>query len=481
MSAMHDEVAYLSATEIAAAYRDRTLSPVEVIDAVLDRIDAVNPVVNAYLTVTATSAREGALAAERAFAAADPGALPPLFGVPVSVKDLEETAGVRTTYGSVSFRDHIPDTDAPIWARLKGVGAILIGKTATPEFGNGVTTESELSGITRNPWDLDRSAGGSSGGAASALAAGLGPIATGSDGGGSIRVPASYCGVVGLKPSAGRIPFNDQRQAWEAVTTTGPMARTVSDVAMVLSATHGPDPWDPYALLESGIDFTEGLDRATLSGLRIAYSPDLGRGPIAAETARVVRNLIDRIDRDNGGTVKEVDIQLPDPVDYFWSYWSPIIALEIVDDLLDGRIDDAARAKYEVIPRAERASSLDYAKTFLTARTQIHHAFARIFLDHDVLMWPTTSAPAYLHPGVHGYPTEIDGRPVADPLIENQILTEAIAHAGYPAISIPAGFTADGLPVGLQIAAGHGKDALVLKAAAAVEAAYPWAQHRPMI
>lgn len=477
MSTAHEEIGYLSASEISQAYRDRTLSPVEVVDAIIGRIESVDPIVNAYVTVTAESAREQARAAEDRFFRGDE--LPPLYGVPVSVKDLEETAGVRTTYGSMKFRDHVPDTDAPIWERLKNVGAILVGKTTTPEFGNGVTTDSELTGITRNPWALDRSAGGSSGGAGVAAAAGLAPIATGSDGGGSIRVPSSFCGVVGLKPSAGRIPFNDEHQAWEAVTTTGPMARTVTDVALALSATHGPHPFDPYALLETGIDFTAGLANASLSGLRIAFSPDLGRGPVANETARVVRELVDRIDRDNGGNVHSVDIDLPEPVDYFWSYWSPIIALEIVDDLLDGRIDDAARAEYAVIPRAEKLSSLDYAKTFLTARTEIHHTFARVFLEHDILIWPTTSTPAFLHPGIHGYPTEIDGRPVLDPFTENQMLTEAIAHAGYPAISIPAGFTVDGLPVGLQIAAGHGKDALVLQAAAAIEAAHPWAQRRP--
>ena len=255
-----DELAYLSATELAIAYRRRELSPVEVTDAVLDRIDALDPGLNAFVTVTAELARAQARAAEERFLRDDVDALPSLLGIPVSVKDLEETAGVRTTYGALAFADNVPDEDAPIWARLKAEGVTLIGKTATPEFGNGAATESEISGITRNPWDRERSAGGSSGGAAVAVAAGFGPIATGSDGGGSIRVPASYCSVVGLKPSAGRIPFNDRANAWEQVTTTGPLTRTVADAALVLSAAHGPDPYDPYSLLESGIDFAAVLD-----------------------------------------------------------------------------------------------------------------------------------------------------------------------------------------------------------------------------
>lgn len=479
MTKSAEELAFLPATELAIAYRNRELSPVEVVDAVLTRIEEFDGRLNSFVTVTADAARAQAKQAEGAFMHEDARDLPMLLGVPVSVKDLEETAGVRTTYGSTKFIDHVPTTDAPIWSRLKQHGSILIGKTATPEFGNSSTTESEVSGITRNPWNVDRSVGGSSGGAAAAAAAGFGPIATGSDGGGSIRVPASFCGVVGLKPSFGRIPFNDERNAWEAVTTTGPLTRTVADAALVLSATHGPDPFDPYALLETGIDFTAGLDQASLRGLKIAFSPDLGRGPIAAETARVVRDLVTRIARDHGDNVDEVAIDLPDPVDYFWAYWSPVIALEAVQDLFDGKPDAAARERYPVIDNAERTSALQFAETTITTRTALHHAFARVFLTHDVLMWPTTSTPAFLHPALNGFPDNVDGYKIADPLLENQLLTEAISHAGYPAITIPAGFTSDGLPVGLQIAAGHGQDAAVLRAAAAVEARYPWAQHRP--
>ncbi|QJU56343.1 amidase (plasmid) [Herbiconiux sp. KACC 21604] len=481
MTSPDEELVFLPATELAAAYRRGTLSPVEVTEAILNRIERLDPQLNAFVTVTADAARAQARHAENTFRAAGDTELPPLLGVPVSVKDLEETAGVRTTYGSTKYADHVPDTDAVIWARLKAAGATLIGKTATPEFGNNSVTESELNGITRNPWNLEMTAGGSSGGAATAAAAGFGPIATGSDGGGSIRVPASFCGVVGLKPSAGRIPFNDRKNAYEEVTTTGPLTRTVADAALALSVTHGPDPYDPVSLLESGVDFGRGLTEASLHGVRIAFSPDLGRGPIARETARVIAELVGKISRDHGDNVDEVSLVLPDPIDYFYAYWSPIIALEIVHDLLDGRVDDAAREQYPLVRRAEQTTSLQAADAFLTTRTAIHNAFADVFQKYDVLVWPTTSSPAFPHPAHHGFPTAINGRQLVDPMLENQLLTEAIAHAGYPAISIPAGFTKDGLPVGLQIAAAHGRDDTVLKAAAAIESAYPWAHLRPLL
>jgi Asp-tRNA(Asn)/Glu-tRNA(Gln) amidotransferase A subunit family amidase len=468
---MTTEITELSAAQIADAYRARTLSPVEVVDAVLARIEQLQPVLNAFVTVTGERAREQARDAERAFAG-DSAELPRLFGVPVSVKDLENTAGVRTTYGSVHFADHVPADDAVIWARLKQAGAILIGKTATPEFGAAAVTESELTGITRNPWDPSRTAGGSSGGAAVAVATGMGPLATGSDGGGSIRAPASFCGVVGLKPSAGRIPFNNPTSAYEPVTITGPITRTVRDAAIVLTATHGPDPFDPMSILQSGIDFEAALQGASLRGLRIGYSPDLGQGMIARSTAQVVAAMVGRLDSELRARVTEVQLDLPDPTEYFFDFWSPFIALEQYEEVIargGGSEDD-----YPFIGRARAMNALDFARTLLVERTRIHTAFARVFVEHDLLVWPTMPTTAFLHPGEVGFPTEIDGQPIAKPEMDSQRLTEAVSHAGYPAITVPIGFDGSGLPVGLQIAGPHGADAAVLRAAAAIEESYPW-------
>src|SRR5262252_8752029 len=281
---MPDELTWLSATELAREIRERKISPVEAIDAVLNRLAAVNPTINAFVTVLADESRQAARAAEQTVMTTPPGELPPLHGVPITVKDLIDTAGVRTTYGSTLYRDHIPEQDHVTWARLKAAGAILIGKTTTPEFGMLGITESQLTGITGNPWNPAMTAGGSSGGAAAATAAGIAPLAWGSDGGGSIRVPASCCGVVGLKASPGRIPRGGDDEPFDTVSTVGPLTRTVADAALLLSVTAGPDPREPLALPPLQLDEIEGaLTEPTVHGLRVGYSPDLGWGPVARD------------------------------------------------------------------------------------------------------------------------------------------------------------------------------------------------------
>jgi Asp-tRNA(Asn)/Glu-tRNA(Gln) amidotransferase A subunit family amidase len=476
---MTDDIAFLSARELLDSYRRKALSPVEVTDAVLNRIGELDPKVNSFVTVTAEVARAAAKNAEQRYLTEDPDTLPAFLGVPLSVKDLEDTAGVRTTYGSVEFTNNVPDRDAIIWARMKAAGAVLIGKTTTPELGASGVTESELTGITRNPWALNRSAGGSSGGAAVAVASGFGPVATGSDGGGSIRVPASYCGVVGLKPTGGRIPFNDRDFAYEPVTTTGPMTRTVRDAALMLSIAHGPDLYDPYSLLESGIDYVAAIGDAGVGGLSIAYSPNLGSGPVAHATANLVAAAAGVFEEDLGARVTQIEIELPDPIEYFFDFWSAFIAVDQLEIVLGGKIDEAGLARYPFIKRALETSALDLARTQTVARSRIHTAFADVFAAHDLLIWPTTPSTAILHPGEAGYAPDIDGITLVNPELDNQRLTEAISHAGFPAITVPAGFAADGLPVGLQIAARRGREDLVLRAAAAFETARPWSHITP--
>ena len=255
------ELCFTPATELAARIAARELSPAELMDAVLDRIEALQPRLNAFCLVRAEEARREAAEAERAR-----GDLGPLHGIPVSIKDLTSTKGIRTTFGSRAYADHVPDVDAVFVTRLREAGAILLGKTNTPEFGNKGVTESPLNGTTANPWALDHTAGGSSGGAAAAVAAGLGPLAEGSDGAGSIRIPASCCGVVGYKPSFGRVPMYP-RNGYHTISHHGPLTRTVADAALMLSVMAGPDPRDPHIRTDTPADYRRRGPRAGHHGL----------------------------------------------------------------------------------------------------------------------------------------------------------------------------------------------------------------------
>lgn len=475
-----DDLCFTPAVEVAAAIRRRELSPVDVVDVVLARIERLQPRLNCFVTVIPEQARKAAAAAEKLVMSTAVEDLPPLHGVPVTVKDLEETAGVRTTFGSRHFADYVPTASAPIWERLSNAGAVLVGKTTTPEFGMAGVTESALTGITNNPWDTARTTGGSSGGAAAAVASGLAPLATGSDGGGSIRVPASMCGVVGLKASSGRIPFGGETTgAYETVTVTGPMTRTVADAALMLDVVAGPHPLDAVCLLDDG-KYLASLAGASLEGKRVAYSPDLGRGPVDPETARVVREAVGRLAADGGAHVEQVEISLPDPYDYFEKWWGPYMAQEV--DALIGEgmmLADFPAEIQRLYPKVSGMSARDFAYVQMVTRTRIFRTFADLFSRYDLLVWPTTPMPAFPHPGAVGGPAQIDGVPSRWPAVENQRLTEAIAHAGCPAITVPAGFTRDGMPVGLQIAAARGADSAVLQAAAAFESIAPWAHVRP--
>lgn len=475
-----DTLCFTAAVDLAAAIRRRELSPVELMSAFVQRIERLEPRINAFVTLRAEEAMEEARAAEAALMRTPADRLPALHGVPVTVKDLEDTAGIRTTYGSQVFADHVPESDAPIWARLKAHGAILLGKTTSPEFGLHSVTESLLTGVTNNPWDVSRTTGGSSGGAAAAVAAGFGPLATGSDGGGSIRVPSALCGVVGLKPSPGRIPMGGEQGNYDTVTVVGPITRTVKDCAWMLGLVAGPDPYDAVSIQERPDDYLAGIADACVHGLRIAFCPDLRSGPVEAEVSRVVTAAVSRFERDLGARVDRIDLELPDPYEYFLNFWGPAVAALVRDKLLP--YADPEQIPAVVRTLADRGASIDlltYVRTQTDVRTQIHNTFAKVFERHDLLVWPTTPCAAFKHPGPAGGPLELDGTKTREPAMENQRFTEAISHAGYPAITVPAGFTREGLPVGLQIAAGHGRDLAVLRAAAAFEALSPWAGHRP--
>ncbi|MGN6680267.1 MAG: amidase [Streptosporangiaceae bacterium] len=476
-----DELCFTPAVELRALLRRGQLSSRELVGALLDRIERVNPAVNAFVTLLGEKALEQAGLADELAAKAGGAELGALHGIPVTVKDLTPTAGVRTTFGHPAFRDHVPEEDGVMWARLKAAGAILLGKTATPPFGGGSTTESEVHGVTGNPWDLARTAGGSSGGAAASVAAGMGPLATGSDGGGSIRVPSALCGVVGLKASRGRIPFGGDGSPLEQVCVVGPITRTVRDNAMMLNVVAGPDPFEMFAIQETGVDYLAALEGASVAGLRIAYSPDLGAPPIEPEVREIVRQAASAFAIDLGAHVDEIAINLPDVFDYFAAWWGPQDAMLTEDLKAPGGDVDPDPQHQPLLDKAYAMSAVDFARVQFEQREVLHRAFAEVFVDHDLLVWPTTPMAAYPHPGEARGPVTVDGQQARLPGLQNQRYTEAIAHAGYPAITVPAGWTADGLPVGLQIAGHHAADAAVLKAAAAFEDARPWATRRPAL
>ncbi|ROR46509.1 amidase [Kitasatospora cineracea] len=480
----NDDLCFTPANELAALIRKRELSPVELTEAVLDRIDRVGGQVNAYVTVVADQAREAAARAADDVVRLPAEELGALHGVPVSIKDLTPTKGIRTTYGSAFFQDHVPDEDAILVTRIRQAGAVLLGKTTTPEFGLHSVTEPELTGITRNPWNPERTVGGSSGGAAAAVAAGISPLATGSDGGGSIRVPAALCGVVGHKITPGLIPLLGDSSPWDNVTVVGPITRTVADNALLLDVMCGPDPMQPFSL-PTRIDFTGALKGASVAGLCIAYSRDLGNGPVEPEVARVFEESLRALEQA-GAHLEEVSISLPDPLEYFAMFWGPQSVLELGEvprEMLPPHIA-------EILDKSAQMSATDFVQAAFGLRGDIYQAFAQIFTGHDLFVWPTTKMTAFPHVGDLGGPTHVAGVEVVGydgwsdasvRALQNQLFTEAVSHGGFPAITVPAGFSSDGLPVGLQIAAPQWADAAVLRAAAAFEAARPWAHLRPVL
>jgi len=469
-----DELCWAPATALARMVRTKDVSPVEIIDAYLERIERINPRINAYCTVVAEQARKAAGEAEAAVRRRDE--LGPLHGVPFSLKDLTPTKGIRTTMGSKIFEHNIPEEDAILAERLRGAGAILLGKTNTPEFGCKPFTDNRLFGATANPWALTRSAGGSSGGAAATVAAGLGPLAEGSDLAGSIRHPAAWCGVVGFKPTQGRIARYPNATAWNAMSSNGPITRTVADAALMFSVMTGPDPRDPLALPHTGEDWTALPSQPDVRGRRVAWTPDLGgAAAVDPSVASVCRNAT-RVFADLGCTIEEASPEIGNIRDSFLALNAGLRQATVgkyldqwreqMDPILVRRIEISRTLTAADIGRAE------------VERSAYHHRLRRFFEKYDLLLCPTTATTA--SPLDALLPKEIAGRTLRDHL-DMLVLTYAFNLSGYPAISVPCGATEDGLPVGLQIVGGWRQDALVLKAAAGFESALPWASRRPTL
>ena len=458
----NSDICFLSAVEMAALIRRKKLSAREAMAAHLAQIERVNPKVNAIVTLVAEQALENARRADEA--QAHGAALGPLHGLPVAHKDLIDTAGIRTTYGSPLFKDHVPETDAILVERVKKAGAITLGKTNTPEFGAGSQTFNPVFGATHNPYDFSKTCGGSSGGAAVALACGMTPLASGSDTGGSLRNPAAFCSVVGLRPAPGRVPVAAVGNAWSTLSVSGPMGRTVSDVALLLSVMAGPDDRSPIAIGEPGSRFASPLDRS-FSGVRVAWFKDLGGAPLdrrILETVNAQRKTFEHLGC-------KVDQAEPD-----WSgadeAFNTLRAWGFASNYADTVKNHRDLVKDTIIWEVERGAKLTAADI---ARAETLHSQVwnrmRVFLEkYEYFILPTTQVPPF--DVNQPYPTEIEGVRMQS-YIEWMKSCYFISILENPAISVPCGFTPEGLPVGLQIVGRHRGEFSVLQLAHAFEQA----------
>ncbi|CUR60504.1 Amidase [metagenome] len=446
----------------AAAVRSGEISAAELLELHLDRIKERNPELNAIVSLDAERARSAAAVADQAQASGEE--VGPLHGLPFAVKDTHALAGWRTTYGSPIFADAVADHDDLLVERVRRAGAVFVGKTNVPEFAAGSHTFNTVFGVTRNPVDPSRSAGGSSGGAASALASGMVPLADGSDMGGSLRNPASFCGVVGMRPSWGRVPEWPLYNQWETTSVGGPMARNVGDLALLLSVLAGPDPRAPHALGEPGSAFAPPLAPAAPGGLRVACSVDLGGALVVDHTvADVVRATADRLAGAGAALVEaHPDLSLAD--DTFrtlraWHFQAKFA------DLLAQHPTSFKPSLEANIRAGESLTGADVARAY-TQRTALAETMRVFFEQYDVLLLPTSQVPPF--PVEQEFPETINGQQMPDYLAWMRS-AYFITVTGCPAISVPAGTTPDGLPVGVQLVAKHGSDRQLLEVAAAVE------------
>ena len=465
---MTDDLCFTPATRLSPLIRRKELSPVELIDAVLARIEACEPRINAFATLTAERARDAARRAEDALMRDD--AAGALFGLPVTIKDLTETAGIPTERGSHALKGHVPSVDAPVMGRFYDAGAIVLGKTTTSEFGWSGVSNSPLTGITSNPWRQGYNAGASSAGAGAAAAAGYGPLHQGSDGAGSIRMPAHFSGIFGLKPTYGRVPNwpvpnNDQ------VSHVGPMTRTVGDAALMLQAMAGPHPWDHTSLEAGPADYPALLD-AGIAGLKVAVSPDLGHARVDAEVAALVQNAAEAF-QSLGCTVESPTVPFgpegPEIIRLLWPIhlhaYRPLLAE--FEDRMDPGLVACIRA-------ADGTTGAEYIE--MRARKLAYvEAVHRFFADWDLLLTPAVSVAAF--PAERLIPEHWPAHPWD--WIRWAEFSYPFNFSQNPAASVPCGFTDTGLPVGLQIVGRRFADLTVLQAARAFEQARPWADSRP--
>lgn len=469
---MGDELTWLSAGELARRIKDREISAREALQAHWDRIDAVNPIINAVIYEDRESAWADAGRADARQAAGEP--LGALHGVPMTNKDSNETAGMPNTWGSPLLKDVVPAKDSLIVGRMRAAGAVMTGKSNVPEFAAGAHTFNELHGATVNPYDPTRSAGGSSGGAAAAIAAGIQAIGDGSDMGGSLRTPASFCNVLGLRPSLGRVPTPGPN-SWMWLGRTGPMAREVEDLALLMNVISGPDAGMPASIAEPEPDFTVGL-RSGIAGLRIGWAADVGLGlPIEPEVVEVAQRAL-AVFAEAGAHVEEASPDLREADEVFRGTrafdfefgWGPLVR---------DHLDEVKPEMIENVLAGTRQTTADLHR-LARARTRLEKHTRDYFDRFD--LWITPTAQVLPFGADQRYPTSIAGQPMGDYLDWMRSVC-VVSGMSVPAISVPAGFSKSGLPVGIQIVAPQGADALLLRAAHAYEDRTRWAWHHPRL
>lgn len=477
---MDEAVCFTPATALAARIRNGDISPVTVVDAYLDRIESRNDELRAYVTVLREEAREAAREAERVASREDD--LGPLHGLPVAIKDLFALkAGTRHTFGSTVFADFVADRDSPVVSRLEDAGAIVLGKTNTPEFGNRPITDNELVGATGTPFDPTKTAGGTSGGSAAAVADGMAALAQGSDAGGSVRIPAACCGVYGLKPSFGRVPNGSRPNGFAEQTPFvqhGPLARTVEDAALMLDVMAGPHPDDPFTHPGSDGEFSSAV-RRSIDGLDIGYSPDLGIFHVDPEVRAAIDDAVG-VFAEAGAIVEQTPVEFDYPTDEIQDAWRTFFQVLLADVELQIReahgvalLEDHPETidpLFASIVEAGREHSVMELKRADIVRTSVYDTVQNLLAEYDLLVTPTLAvAPFDKH--LVG-PTEIDGTDV-DPFID-WILSWIFNMTDHPAASVPAGFTDGGLPIGMQLVGRRFGDETVLAASRTFERLRPW-------
>lgn len=469
-----DEYAWLPATELAARIANGELTALEVAEAACDRIEAINPVINAYVYFDREQVLRDAADLDARQAAGEE--LGRLHGVPFAIKSLTSVAGLPATHAMKPFEHEVADRDAIVVTRLKDAGGLFTGLTNAPEAGYYGGTDGHLYGPTHNPWKLGHTAGGSSGGSAAAVAAGLVPIAEGADGAGSVRIPAAMCGVVGFKPSLGRIPHSLLPASYETWVFHGPISRSVADAALMYDIMAGFDPSDPLSLPSEPRVQAEPIP--SLSGWKVAYSPDLHVGYVDPEVAEICRDAVHAF-QELGATVTEATPDWGEPERAMWEgIWVPGFAsdFDAFPDwrAMNGRIDSQL---IEIHEQSAKLTAVEISRAQVF-RSRMYATFTEFMSEYDLLVSPTLASAAF--PLTQFAPSWLEDKPLRSQLL-GWLLTYPYNLLTSPAITIPAGFTSDGRPVGLQIAARHRADGDALAAAAAFESVRPWSGINPAL